>query len=180
MKIAPDLPLDGSPSSLNDVPTESTDGSGLTTNEPSTDPEIEEALRTAGLLSDSPPNSPHQEAKGLNDEDDLLKENREGLDNTFDMDSHLELDIYGENHPTVASVVVRLADLYNKVGKLRESKSYYENALRFYGKPNPGIPSEEIASGLIDTSAIFEPMNELEQALKLLQKALKIYGNALG
>ena len=80
----------------------------------------------------------------------------------------------------MASVVVRLADLYNKVGKLRESKSYYENALRFYGKPNPGIPSEEIASGLIDTSAIFEPMNELEQALKLLQKALKIYGNALG
>ncbi|KAL6315706.1 hypothetical protein AAG906_006568 [Vitis piasezkii] len=49
---------------IHDVPAESTDGSGLTTNEPSTDPEIEEALRTAGLLSDSPPNSPHQEAKG--------------------------------------------------------------------------------------------------------------------
>ncbi|RVW63927.1 Protein kinesin light chain-related 1 [Vitis vinifera] len=211
-------------------------------NEPSTDPEIEEALRTAGLLSDSSPNSPHQEAKDLNDEDDLLKENREGLDNTFEMDSHLELDIYGdfeydleepantssiqpacasgpllltnrlvrcarlhsdlncssndasmditflswegirefvkkkhvsfqcqlasrlsyalkrsfwtkdielkqeewENHPTVASVVVRLADLYNKVGKLRESKSYYENALRFYGKPNPGIPQKRL------------------------------------
>nr|CAN71457.1 hypothetical protein VITISV_036421 [Vitis vinifera] len=86
----------------------------------------------------------------------------------------------GENHPTVASVFVRLADLYNKVGKLRESKSYCENALRLYGKPNPGIPSEEIASGLIDISAIFESMNELEQALKLLQKALKIYGNAPG
>ena len=81
---------------VHDLPAESTDGSGLTTNEPSTDPEIEEALRTAGLLSDSPPNSPHQEAKGLNDEDDLSKDNRKGLDNTFEMDSHLELDIYGD------------------------------------------------------------------------------------
>ncbi|GJN21998.1 hypothetical protein PR202_gb09523 [Eleusine coracana subsp. coracana] len=36
----------------------------------------------------------------------------------------------GENHATVASVFVRLADLYNKTGKLRESKSYCENALK--------------------------------------------------
>ncbi|GLT55269.1 hypothetical protein SLA2020_284070 [Shorea laevis] len=86
----------------------------------------------------------------------------------------------GENHPTVASVFVRLADLYHKIGKFKESKSYCENALRIYGKPNPGIPSEEIASGLIDVSAIYQSMNELEQALKLLKKALKIYGNAPG
>ena len=64
---------------VHDLPAESTDGSGLTTNEPSTDPEIEEALRTAGLLSDSPPNNPHQEAKGLNDEDDLSKDNEKDL-----------------------------------------------------------------------------------------------------
>ena len=75
--------------------TESTNRSEPTTNELSTDPKIEETLRPAGLLSDSHPNSPHQEAKGLNDEDDLSKDNREGLDNTFEMDSHLELDIYG-------------------------------------------------------------------------------------
>lgn len=86
----------------------------------------------------------------------------------------------GENHPTVASVFVRLADLYNKIGKLRESKSYCENALRLYGRPNPGIPAEEIASGFIDISAIFQSMDELEQALRLLQKALKIYANAPG
>ncbi|XP_059451560.1 protein KINESIN LIGHT CHAIN-RELATED 2 [Corylus avellana] len=86
----------------------------------------------------------------------------------------------GENHPTVASVFVRLADLYHKIGKFKESKSYCENALRIYQKPNPGIPSEEIASGLIDVSAIYQSMNELEQALKLLKKALKIYGNAPG
>ncbi|GFZ17472.1 tetratricopeptide repeat (TPR)-like superfamily protein [Actinidia rufa] len=86
----------------------------------------------------------------------------------------------GENHPAVASVFVRLADLYNKTGKFRESKSYCENALRIYGKAIPGIPPEEIASGLTDISAIYESMNELDQAIKLLQKALKIYNNAPG
>ncbi|XP_058087625.1 protein KINESIN LIGHT CHAIN-RELATED 2-like [Magnolia sinica] len=86
----------------------------------------------------------------------------------------------GENHPAVASVFVRLADLYNKTGKLRESKSYCESALRIYGKPVPGTPSEEIASGLTDVSAIYESINEPEQALKLLQKALKIYNDAPG
>lgn len=86
----------------------------------------------------------------------------------------------GENHPAVASVFVRLADLYHKIGKFKESKSYCENALRIYGKPNPGIPSEEIASGLIDVSAIYQSMDDLEQALKLLKKALKIYGDTPG
>uniref|UniRef100_A0A6N2LJM8 Uncharacterized protein n=1 Tax=Salix viminalis TaxID=40686 RepID=A0A6N2LJM8_SALVM len=86
----------------------------------------------------------------------------------------------GENHPSVASVFVRLADLYNKTGKLRDSKSYCENALRIYEKPVPGIPPEEIASGLSDVSAIYESMNELDQAIKLLGKALKIYNDAPG
>ena len=86
----------------------------------------------------------------------------------------------GENHPAVASVFVRLADLYNKTGKLRDSKSYCENALRIYEKPVPGTTPEEIASGLTDISAIYESMNEPEQALKLLQKALKIYNDAPG
>ncbi|XP_052196601.1 protein KINESIN LIGHT CHAIN-RELATED 2 [Diospyros lotus] len=86
----------------------------------------------------------------------------------------------GENHPSVASVFVRLANLYNKIGKFRESKSYCENALRIYARPIPGSPAEEIASGLTDVSAIYESMDELEQALRLLQKALKIYGNAPG
>ncbi|KAJ9140333.1 hypothetical protein P3X46_030992 [Hevea brasiliensis] len=86
----------------------------------------------------------------------------------------------GENHPAVASVFVRLADLCNKTGKLKESKSYCENALRIYEKPMPGIPPEEIATGLTDVSAIYESMNELEQAIKLLQKALKIYNDAPG
>ncbi|GLT31899.1 hypothetical protein SLA2020_066000 [Shorea laevis] len=86
----------------------------------------------------------------------------------------------GENHPAVASVFVRLADLYNKIGKLRDSRSYSENALRIYGKPNPGIPAEEIAAGLIDIAAIYQSMNELDQALKLLKKSLRIYNDAPG
>ena len=86
----------------------------------------------------------------------------------------------GENHPAVGSVFVRLADLYNKTGKMRESESYCENALRIYEKPVPGIPPEEIASGLTDIAAIYESMNEVEQAVKLLHKALKIYNDAPG
>ncbi|GAB2223740.1 hypothetical protein Drorol1_Dr00004480 [Drosera rotundifolia] len=86
----------------------------------------------------------------------------------------------GENHPAVASVFVRLADLYNKTGKFRESKSYCENALRIYTKPVPGIPPEEIATGFTDISAIYESMDDLDQAIKLLQKALKIYNDSPG
>ncbi|KAE9607640.1 hypothetical protein Lal_00026591 [Lupinus albus] len=80
----------------------------------------------------------------------------------------------GENHPSVASVFVRLADLYHRTGKLRESKSYCENALRIYSKPVPGTTSEEIAGGLTEVSAIFESVDEPEEALKLLQKAMKL------
>ncbi|PQQ16116.1 protein KINESIN LIGHT CHAIN-RELATED 1 [Prunus yedoensis var. nudiflora] len=80
----------------------------------------------------------------------------------------------GENHPSVASVFIRLANLYYKTGKLRESKSYCENALRIYAKPLPGIISEEIASGLTEISAIYEAVNEPEEALNLLQKAMKL------
>ncbi|KAL0351006.1 UNVERIFIED_CONTAM: protein KINESIN LIGHT CHAIN-RELATED 2 [Sesamum radiatum] len=86
----------------------------------------------------------------------------------------------GENHPLVASVFVRLADLYNKIGKFSESKSYCENALRIYAKPTPGSPSEEIASGLVDISAIYESMNEHDRAIQLLQKAIKVYGSMPG
>lgn len=86
----------------------------------------------------------------------------------------------GENHPTVASVFVRLADLYNKIGKFKDSKTYCENALRIFGKKKPGISLEEIANGLIDVAAIYQSMNDLEKGLKLLKKALKIYNNVPG
>lgn len=86
----------------------------------------------------------------------------------------------GENHPSVSSVFIRLADLYYKIGKLRESKSYCENALRIYAKPVPGTTSEEIASGLTEVSAIYETLDEPEEALKLLQKAMKLLEDTPG
>ncbi|KAL0698801.1 hypothetical protein Bca4012_054923 [Brassica carinata] len=86
----------------------------------------------------------------------------------------------GENHPSVGSVYIRLADLYNRTGKAREAKSYCDNALRIYESNSLEISPEEIASGLTDISVICESMNEVEQAVTLLQKALKIYGDAPG
>ncbi|GLU00838.1 hypothetical protein SLE2022_181770 [Rubroshorea leprosula] len=82
--------------------------------------------------------------------------------------------IRGENHHSVASVFIRLADLYCRTGKLRESKSYCENALRIYVNPIPGTTPEEIASGLTEVSAIYEALNEPEEALRLLQKAMRL------
>jgi tetratricopeptide (TPR) repeat protein len=86
----------------------------------------------------------------------------------------------GENHPAVGSVYVRLAELYTRTWKIKESKSYCENALKIYENPMSGVPSDEIASGLVNVAAIYESMNELEQALKLLHKALKIHNDAPG
>lgn len=88
--------------------------------------------------------------------------------------------VKGENHSSVASVFVRLAGLYNKIGKLNESKSNCKRALQIYAKPKPGSAPEEMASGLVDISAIYESMNEPNRALQLLQKAIKVYGNAPG
>ncbi|GAB2236971.1 hypothetical protein Droror1_Dr00026853 [Drosera rotundifolia] len=86
----------------------------------------------------------------------------------------------GENHPLVASVYIRLADLYYKTGKLRESKSYCENALRIYNKPVPGTTQEDIASGLSEIAAVYESINEPEEALKLLAKTMKFLEDKTG
>ncbi|XWS38214.1 hypothetical protein CRYUN_Cryun19dG0111400 [Craigia yunnanensis] len=63
----------------------------------STDPMVVEALRNAGLLSDSPPSSPHHKIEVPNEVDDSsAKIKEEEPDNVFEMDSHLEADIYGD------------------------------------------------------------------------------------
>lgn len=82
--------------------------------------------------------------------------------------------IHGEAHSSVASVYVNLAVLYMKMRKHKESKSYCESALRIYGKPNAGHSPDELASGLTEIASVFESMNEREQALFLLQRALDI------
>ncbi|XP_014511761.1 protein KINESIN LIGHT CHAIN-RELATED 2-like [Vigna radiata var. radiata] len=64
----------------------------------------------------------------------------------------------GENHPAVGSVF----------------------ALKIYENPMPGVPPEETANGFMNVSAIYESMNELEEALKLLHKALTILNDISG
>uniref|UniRef100_A0ACD5V9J1 Uncharacterized protein n=1 Tax=Avena sativa TaxID=4498 RepID=A0ACD5V9J1_AVESA len=86
----------------------------------------------------------------------------------------------GDDHPSVASVFVRLADLYHRTGKLRESKSYCENALRVYAKPVPGAAPDEVGGGLMEIAAIYEALGELDEALKLLQRALKLLEDSPG
>ena len=82
--------------------------------------------------------------------------------------------VHGDSHTSVASVYVNLAVLYMKMRKHKESKSYCENALRIYGKPNAGHSPDELASGLTEIASVFESMNEREQALFLLQRSLDI------
>ncbi|KAK1589283.1 hypothetical protein Q3G72_032348 [Acer saccharum] len=73
----------------------SVDESGQATDNISSDPEVEEALRKAGLLSDSPPNSPHHPTEVPNEVDVSSRE--EGPDdNVFEVDSHADVDIYGD------------------------------------------------------------------------------------
>ncbi|XP_024985934.1 uncharacterized protein At4g10930 isoform X2 [Cynara cardunculus var. scolymus] len=63
------------------------DNSETATNDVPTSADVDEALRNAGLLSDSPPDSPYH-IKGDTKED--------GPDNVFEIDSQPELDIYGD------------------------------------------------------------------------------------
>ncbi|KAI3823698.1 hypothetical protein L1987_05138 [Smallanthus sonchifolius] len=82
---------------------DTTDSTTVPDSEPNTDPktatnddqptgvdvDVDEALRNAGLLSDSSPNSPHQhETEDAKEED--------GPDNVFEIVSQPELDIYGD------------------------------------------------------------------------------------
>ncbi|KAJ4877864.1 Tetratricopeptide repeat (TPR)-like superfamily protein [Raphanus sativus] len=88
----------------------------------------------------------------------------------------------GEDHSPVISQVCRVyaASRHNRVGKLRDSKSYCENALRVYLKPSPGTLVEEVATAFIETSAMCQSMNELDKSIKMLTRAWKIYANAPG
>ncbi|XP_050228258.1 uncharacterized protein At4g10930 [Mercurialis annua] len=62
-----------------------------------TDPAIMDALKNAGLLSDSPPNSPcHNKQTSDEPGNSQLQSNEEGPENVFEMDSLPEVDIYGD------------------------------------------------------------------------------------
>lgn len=74
------------------------DRSEQNTNEVLADDAIEKALRTAGLLSDSPPNSPDHQIEALAKEDgpSSTSVREEDPENVFDIDYNPDLDIYGD------------------------------------------------------------------------------------
>ncbi|MED6106010.1 Protein KINESIN LIGHT CHAIN-RELATED 3 [Stylosanthes scabra] len=86
----------------------------------------------------------------------------------------------GVSHPAVAQVYVRLAELYNRTWKLKESRFYCEKALEIYENPMDGVPPEDIATGLTSVSVIYESMGEPETALNLLHKSLVILTDVPG
>ncbi|KAF9615126.1 hypothetical protein IFM89_022056, partial [Coptis chinensis] len=57
---------------------------------------------------------------------------------------------------------VVMAERFIKAGRLQESNSYCESALRIYAKPVPGTTVEESAPGIMEISAIFEDVDEPE------------------
>ncbi|PIN20145.1 hypothetical protein CDL12_07161 [Handroanthus impetiginosus] len=66
-------------------------------NNSSLDLEVDEALKKTGLMSGSPPNSPKNPMEDINNEvGSLEKTDEEGPDNVIEVDSHPELDIYGD------------------------------------------------------------------------------------
>lgn len=66
-------------------------------NEHSSDPIIQEALKNAGLLSDSPPNSPDQRMEvQCEDGEPSINVGDDGSEDIFEMDNVADLDIYGE------------------------------------------------------------------------------------
>ncbi|CAJ2676428.1 unnamed protein product [Trifolium pratense] len=75
---------------LSSDPAAHTDQSELNTDDLSTDPAVQIALQNAGLLSDSPPSSPHKN-KEIHNENEMS-----GPDDILELDSHPELDIYGD------------------------------------------------------------------------------------
>ncbi|KAI3825138.1 hypothetical protein L1987_06614 [Smallanthus sonchifolius] len=93
-------------------------------------------------------------------------------------DTYLSLSKYDES--IFAYQKALKSDLCNKTRKIKESKSYCENARHIYENPISGIPLEEIACGFTNISAIYESMDEINKALELLDKALKIYNHVPG
>ncbi|GAV88783.1 PHD domain-containing protein/zf-C3HC4_2 domain-containing protein [Cephalotus follicularis] len=93
------------------------------TDDPSNDPVVVEALRTAGLLSDSPPNSPNHKMEVSSEVDDSsMNLNEEGPDNAFEIGSHLEVDIYGdfecdlENEDFIGATALKVSKLQPEEG----------------------------------------------------------------
>ncbi|KAL0304898.1 UNVERIFIED_CONTAM: hypothetical protein Sangu_3061100 [Sesamum angustifolium] len=76
--------------SLSDTPLDETNNSTL-------DLVVDEALKKAGLMSDTPPNSPNHTTEDIKNEvGSPGKSDEEGPDNVIEVDSQPDLDIYGD------------------------------------------------------------------------------------
>ncbi|KAK2966531.1 hypothetical protein RJ640_019060 [Escallonia rubra] len=90
----PAISRENNPNPILAVPT---DGLEEGTNEIPSGLEVDEALRNAGLLSDSPPNSPHHQMEEIKEEEEPTERiEEEEPDNVFELESQPDLDIYGD------------------------------------------------------------------------------------
>ncbi|GFP79301.1 uncharacterized protein at4g10930 [Phtheirospermum japonicum] len=83
---------------LSDGAIEENNNNNNNNNNSSFDLGVDEALKRAGLVSDSPPSSPNHPMEDINDNKIGSVENSddEGPENIFEVESHSELDIYGD------------------------------------------------------------------------------------
>ncbi|RZB56002.1 Protein KINESIN LIGHT CHAIN-RELATED 3 [Glycine soja] len=89
----------------------------------------------------------------------------------------------GENHPSVGSVYVSLADLHCRTWKVRESKSYCESALKIYENPMLGVPPEEMGVMYYVLENYTESYNAFKNAVSKLhatgEKKSAFFGTVL-
>lgn len=88
--------------------------------------EVNEALKTTGLLSDTPPNSPSKPVEEIQEYAGFLnKSESDGPDNVFEMDSQPELDIYGdfdydlEDDHFVGASALKISKLQQEASKMK-------------------------------------------------------------
>lgn len=88
--------------------------------------EVNEALKAAGLLSDTPPNSPSKPMEEIKEDAGFLNKSESGgPENVFEMDSQPELDIYGdfdydlEDDYFVGSSALKISKLQQEESKMK-------------------------------------------------------------
>ncbi|KAE8658539.1 bidirectional sugar transporter SWEET7-like [Hibiscus syriacus] len=78
----------------------------------------------------------------------------------------------------VAAIDVNIGNIYMSLCRFDEAVFSYQKALTVFksskGDNHPQVGSQKRAGGLTEISAIYESVDEPEEALKLLQKAMKL------
>lgn len=120
-------------------------------NDSTFDLDVNEALRKAGLMEDSPSNSPNRPTEGIqNETSSAEKIDEEGPDSIFEVDSHPELDIYGDFEYNLED------DDFIGAGSLNVSNNQQEPKIKLLfsslntQKPNGSLdlPNRDISAGV--------------------------------